>query len=62
MNINYIDTNEKLYVAEEDNFMSNIDYDEMLRGIEASREDFKHGRYSDIKGSMEITRRMLFGK
>ncbi|WP_428047167.1 hypothetical protein [Candidatus Proelusimicrobium excrementi] len=51
-----------LYVAEDDDFMANIDYDEMLKGIEASREDFRCGRYSDIKTSMERTRRMLFGK
>ena len=62
MNIDYENNNENLYVAEEDNLMANIDYNEMLKGIEASREDFKYGRYSDIKGSMEITRRMLFGK
>ena len=62
MNIDYENNNENLYVAEEDNLMANIDYNEMLKGIEASREDFKYGRYSNIKGSMEITRRMLFGK
>lgn len=39
-----------------------IDYNEMLKGIDASREDFKCGRYSDIKTSMEKTRKMLFDK
>ena len=51
-----------LCVAEDDDFMANIDCDKMLKGIEASREDFRCGRYSDIKTSMERTRRMLFGK
>lgn len=49
-----------LYVTEDNDFMANIDYNEMLKGIEASREDFRCGRYSDIKTSMERTRKMLF--
>lgn len=62
MNLNNtINTKDKLlYVAEDDDFMANIDFDEMLKGIEASREDFRCGRYSDIKTSMERTRKMLF--
>lgn len=63
MNINYGNAKDNnLCVAEDDDFMSNIAYDDMLRGIESSREDFRCGRYYDIKTSMERTRGMLFGK
>ena len=63
MGVNYKNIKDnQLYVAEDDDFISNIDYNEMLKGIQASKEDFRCGRYSDIKTSMERTRRMLFGK
>ena len=61
MNCNYKNTKDNnLYVAEDDGLV--FDYEEIAKGIEASREDFRCGRYSDIKTSMERTRRMLFGK
>ena len=61
MNYNLKNTKDNnLCVAEDDGLV--FDYEEMLRGIEASRDDFKNGRYSDIQTSMEITRKMLFGK
>ncbi len=61
MNCNYKNTkNNNLYVAEDDGLV--FDYEEIAKGIEASREDFKNGRYTDLKTSMAITRRMLFGE
>jgi len=61
MNCNYKNTkNNNLYVAEDDGLV--FDYEEIAKGIEASREDFKNGRYTDVKTSMAITRRMLFGE
>jgi len=61
MNYNCKNTKDNnLYVAEDDGLV--FDYEEIAKGIEASREDFKNGRYTDVKTSMAITRRMLFGE
>lgn len=61
MNYNCKNTKDNnLYVAEDDGLV--FDYEEIAKGIEASREDFKNGRYTDVKTSMAITGRMLFGE
>ena len=61
MNYNRKNTKDSnLCVSEDDGLV--FDYEEIAKGIEASREDFKNGRYTDVKTSMAITRRLLFGE
>ena len=64
MNINYENTKDNiqtnLSVAEIDPLIANLDIDELTAGVYRGLEDFKHGRYSHFRTSMERIRKEVF--